>query len=336
MFRLTIACVLLAAALAAPFTAELDGEWEAYKTTHNKQYNSDIEPLRRLIWEGNVRKIDLHNLEADRGVHTYWLGMNEYGDMTTEEFVAVMNGYRRNISRSVCGKFQAPLNVEVTDLPETVDWREKGYVTKVKNQGQCGSCWSFSATGSLEGQNFRKTGKLVELSEKNLMDCSKKQGNEGCKGGLMDQAFEYVITNKGIDTEKSYPYKPRDGECEFEAKDIGATEVSCMDIESGSESDLQKAVATVGPISIAMDAGHDSFQLYRDGVYKERKCSSEKLDHGVLVVGYGIHHGLFSKEDYWTVKNSWGTSWGMGGYFYLARNDNNMCGVATQASFPTM
>lgn len=330
MYRFAIISCLVAVAFAGPFTAELDKEWGAFKTTYNKQYLDDIEPLRRLIWEKNVRKVQQHNLEADRGVHTYTLGMNEYADLTTEEFVAQLTGYKQNKSASVCGKFMAPMNVELSGLPSVVDWRQKGYVTEVKNQGNCGSCWAFSATGSLEGQHFRKTGKLVSLSEQNLMDCSGKFGNHGCLGGLPDNAFEYIIKNKGIDTEKSYPYEMKDGKCRFRRRKVGATMSGCKDIQSGSETDLQKAVATVGPISVGIDAGHASFQLYRSGVYTESQCSTTKLDHGVLAVGYGCDAG----NDYWLVKNSWGESWGMHGYIKMARNQGNMCGIATQASFP--
>lgn len=332
MLRIAVAACVLAVSLALPFNVALDSEWEAYKTTYNKQYAQEHEALRRMIWERNVRLISTHNLEESRGVHTYTLGMNEYGDMTSEEFVSVMNGYKQNVSRTVCSKFSPPMNVDLTSLPDTVDWRKEGYVTEIKNQGQCGSCWSFSATGSLEGQNFKKTQKLVSLSEKNLMDCSKPEGNQGCEGGLMDQAFAYVIKNKGIDTEESYPYKAKNGRCEFKAANIGATEVSCMDIAKGSETDLQSAVATTGPISVAIDASHSSFQMYRSGVYSERRCSSTKLDHGVLAVGYGTE----GSNDYWLVKNSWGKSWGQEGYIMMSRNDKNQCGIATSASFPTM
>ncbi|XP_060553709.1 procathepsin L-like [Ruditapes philippinarum] len=334
MFRVTVAVCIIAAVFGAPFDKSLDSEWEAYKVTHKKNYVSkEEESLRRLLWEDNLQYVQSHNLQADRGVHTFWLGMNEYADMGVKEFVAVMNGYKHNATAvSRCGHYMTPNNIEVSDLPDTVDWRDKGYVTPIKNQGQCGSCWSFSATGSLEGQHFRKTQNLVSLSEKNLMDCSEREGNHGCKGGLMDQAFAYVIQNKGIDTEESYPYEPRDGLCRFKADNIGATEVSCMDIEHESESDLQKAVAMEGPISVAIDAGHRSFQLYRSGVYKEPACSSIRLDHGVLAVGYGSESG----QDYWLVKNSWGTTWGDRGYVMMARNDKNMCGIATQASFPTV
>lgn len=319
-------------ATSLAFDAFLNTEWEAYKTTYGKVYEAEVEGIRRAIWESNVQLIHKHNLEADRGVHTYRLGMNAYGDMTNREFVAVMNGYKQNVSASVCGHYTPPMNVDLSDLPDSVDWRDKGYVTPIKDQGQCGSCWSFSATGSLEGQNFKKTGTLTSLSEKNLMDCSQKEGNMGCQGGLMDQAFAYVIKNKGIDTEASYPYKPVNGKCKFNAANIGATEVSCMDIQAGSETDLQSAVATVGPISVAIDASHNSFQLYKSGVYNERACSSTRLDHGVLAVGYGTE----GSDDYWLVKNSWGTSWGQKGYIMMSRNKKNQCGIATAASFPTM
>jgi cathepsin L len=318
--------------LAAPFSKELDGDWQIFKALYQKSYATlEHDALRRIIWEDNIRYIQKHNMEADRGKHSFWLGENPYADMTIDEFKAIMNGYRYNASAvSRCGHYMAPSHV--TAFPDSVDWRDKGYVTPIKNQGQCGSCWSFSTTGSLEGQHFKKTGKLVSLSEKNLMDCSKPEGNHGCEGGLMDQAFAYIIKNNGIDTEESYPYEPRDGSCRFKEEDIGATEVSCMDIERESEEDLQKAVATEGPISVAIDAGHRSFQLYKRGVYKEPECSSLRLDHGVLAVGYGTDGG----DDYWLVKNSWGTMWGDEGYIMMARNERNMCGIATQASFPTV
>lgn len=153
----------------------------------------------------------------------------------------------------------------------------------------------FPKTGALEGQNFRKTGKLVSLSEQNLVDCSKKFGNNGCEGGLMDNAFAYIKENHGIDTEASYPYVGHEGRCHFRRATIGATDTGFVDIPAGSETHLQQALGTVGPVSVAIDASHESFQFYKEGVYNEEECSSEELDHGVLAVswnGFGtaFHH----------------------------------------------
>ncbi|XP_048749306.1 procathepsin L-like [Ostrea edulis] len=330
MLRLALSVFALVSvhALAIQFDVMLDNEWEMFKVTYRKNYGGE-EHNRRQIWEDNIGIIEKHNLEADRGVHTYWLGMNEYGDMTSEEFGKVMNGLVMS-NKTKHNLFEATLDVK--DLPTSVDWRPKGYVTEVKNQGQCGSCWAFSTTGSLEGQHFKATNKLVSLSEQNLVDCSKAEGNKGCQGGLMDKGFKYIEKNKGIDTEESYPYHAKNGKCHFKASDVGATETSHKDIKSGSEDDLQQAVATIGPISVGIDASHSSFQLYRRGVYSERRCSSKKLDHGVLVVGYGTDGG----KDFWLVKNSWGKSWGMEGYIEMSRNKENQCGIATQACYPVV
>ena len=155
-----------------------------------------------------------------------------------------MNGFNKTknmFKSSDRPTFLKPSNVQV---PDSVDWRTQGYVTPVKDQGQCGSCWAFSAVASLEGQHFKASQTLVSLSEQNLVDCSKKQGNQGCNGGLMDQAFTYIKVNKGIDTEKSYPYKARDGKCAFKPANVGATDTGFTDIPSGDEDSLKTAIAT--------------------------------------------------------------------------------------------
>ncbi|CAF1037308.1 unnamed protein product [Rotaria sordida] len=312
------------------FDDQLGNAWTLFKRVHKKQYNSvEEESVRRNIWEANVAKIRQHNLEADIGIHSYTLGMNRFGDLTHEEFKQKMNGLKitnktNNFDRHT---FLAPSNVAI---PDAVDWREEGYVTEVKDQGQCGSCWAFSATGSLEGQHFAKTKKLVSLSEQNLVDCSDKFGNMGCNGGLMDSAFQYIKANKGIDTEESYPYEARNDKCRFNRANVGATDTGFIDIKAQNETDLQIAIGTIGPISAAIDATQPSFQFYKSGVYDEPNCSSTQLCHGVLAVGYGTD----GKSEYYIVKNSWGTSWGNEGYVWMSRNKKNQCGIATMASYP--
>ncbi|KAG8265837.1 hypothetical protein J6590_085392 [Homalodisca vitripennis] len=240
-----------------------------------------------------------------------------------------MNGYKRPYGYESTGdKFDDSENVR---LPKHLDWRKKGAVTEVKDQGSCGSCWAFSATGSLEGQQYLKSKKLVSLSEQNLLDCSAAEGNNGCHGGLMDKSFTYVQKNNGIDTEASYPYDGYVGTCRYNATNNGATDTGYVDITSGSEKALQKAVATVGPISVAIDGSHTSFKHYKSGVYQNPYCSSIYLSHAVLAIGYG---SAKKGGAYWLVKNSWGTDWGMKGYVMMARNHDNMCGIATMASYP--
>ncbi|XP_067686062.1 procathepsin L-like [Haliotis asinina] len=324
MLRFVVFAAVVVAALSLPAA-----NWELFKQKHNKQYDLSEDMFRRAIFTNNLQAIKMHNDKYDQGKVTFKLGVNQFADWTTGEYAYYMNGYRMsNFTRHSSVVHRA----KDTELPDTVDWRPKGYVTPVKNQKQCGSCWSFSATGSLEGQHFKSTGELVSLSEQNLMDCSRPEGNMGCQGGLMDQAFEYIKLNNGVDTEKSYPYKAKNGKCHFMREDVGATDTGFVDVERDSEMALKDAAATIGPISVAIDASKQSFQLYESGVYSDPECSSTQLDHGVLVVGYGTEMG----QDYWLVKNSWGETWGDNGYIKMARNMNNMCGIATSASYPTV
>ncbi|CAD5206416.1 unnamed protein product [Bursaphelenchus okinawaensis] len=306
-------------------------DWEHYKNIHSKKFESeDVENERMLAFLMSKQHVKVHNDAFEQGKTSFKIGINHIADLPFAEYRR-LNGYRRlygdNTSRNAT-KWRAPLNVEV---PDSVDWRDEGYVTPVKNQGMCGSCWAFSATGSLEGQHKRASGKLVSLSEQNLVDCSAEFGNNGCNGGLMDFAFEYVKENHGIDTEDSYPYKAKQRKCHFKKTDVGADDTGFVDLPEADEEQLKQAVATQGPVSVAIDAGHRSFQLYKTGVYYEKHCSPEQLDHGVLVVGYGTdpEHG-----DYWIVKNSWGEEWGESGYVRIARNRNNHCGIASKASYP--
>jgi cathepsin L len=307
--------------------------WEEFKNDHGKVYESSSEELKRKqIFAENLKLIESHNFLHAKGQKSYTLAINKFADMEGAEVVQMLNGFKMSLNSTLSNRAMHLSPNTPQALPDTVDWTKKGYVTPVKDQGQCGSCWAFSATGSLEGQHFRKTGKLVSLSEQNLVDCSGKYGNDGCEGGLMDAAFQYIQDNKGIDTEASYPYEAKDDKCRFNAKNVGATDSGFVDIPSGDEDKLKEAVANIGPISFAIDASQNSFFLYNDGVYDEPKCSSDQLDHGVLAVGYGTVNG----KDYWLVKNSWGTSWGMEGYIMMSRNSNNQCGIATMSSYPTV
>ncbi|KAG5314755.1 CATL protein, partial [Acromyrmex insinuator] len=318
---------------AISFNKILDAEWFIFKTHHKKIYKSSVEEGYRMkIFLDNKRKIAEHNRKYELNEVPYKLGMNKYGDMLHHEFVNTLNGFNKSekAQKQFMGAtFISPANVE---LPKEVDWRKHGAVTEVKDQGHCGSCWAFSTTGSLEGQHFRQTGILVSLSEQNLIDCSGNYGNEGCNGGLMDNAFKYVRDNKGLDTEKSYPYEAENDKCRYNPRNSGAIDTGFVDIPRGNEHKLKAAVATIGPVSVAIDASHESFQLYSEGVYFDPECDSDNLDHGVLIVGYGTDPK--TGHDYWLVKNSWGETWGEKGYIKMARNKDNHCGIASSASYP--
>ncbi|KAE8573494.1 procathepsin L isoform X2 [Halyomorpha halys] len=184
--------------------------------------------------------------------------------------------------------------------------------------------------GSLEGQQFKKTNKLVQLSVQNLLDCSKAYGNLGCSGGRAAYAFNYIRDNGGVDLEEFYPYEGNDGSCRFKSAYVGAEDSGYTNIPRGDEDALEEAVASVGPIAVTVDGSQSSFAHYSGGVYYSENCSKELVNHSMLVVGYGVEKG----QEYWLVKNSFGTDWGEAGYIKMAKNKNNNCGIASEGSYP--
>lgn len=344
-----VAIAMASVALAVvTYRDVLTEEWAEFKERYNKVYSSQSEDNYRFkIFLENKHKIAQHNRRLSSGVSSFTMKLNKYSDMTHQEFVKTMNGYKPALKQPSSATSDIPNHPDVEkqkrmlmeepsyELPKSVDWRQHGYVSPVKDQGHCGSCWAFSSTGALEGQHYRKTGDLISLSEQNLVDCSKKYGNMGCNGGLMANAFQYIRDNHGVDTENSYPYEAHDAKCRFKNKTIGADDKGYVEIPSGDERKLMQAVALKGPVSVAIDASQESFRLYDGGVYDEPNCGNqeENLDHGVLVVGYGSDpvHG-----DYWLVKNSWSETWGQSGYIRMARNKDNQCGIATSAVYPVV
>ncbi|XP_053182279.1 cathepsin S-like [Scomber japonicus] len=308
---------------------QLDDHWDLWKITHGKTYQDEVENThRRGLWEKNLMLITMHNLEASMGLHSYELGMNFMGDMTQEE----IHQFTGKLIPPTDLK-RAPLTFLDADVSDTVDWREYGCVTRVKDQSQphiCGSCWAFTAVGALEGQLALKTGKLVDLSPQNLVDCSTQYGTHGCHGGFYTNAFNY-IKDHGIESEASYPYKAEDGQCHHNSNNNVATLIDHTCLAPGDEYKMKQAVFTIGPIAVAIDAKPEEFKFYKGGVYDNPMCTQD-VTHAVVVVGYGTENG----KDYWLVKNSWGTSYGEAGYVKMSRNKNNQCGIALHPCYPIM
>jgi C1A family cysteine protease len=318
--KIVVAFALVACASAIQPLGEEDYQFLFTKwiEEHSKTYETDAFFYRYGIFKNNLDFIREHN----DGNHSYQVGMNQFGDLTTEEFGELYTGYNH-----VQSDFIKSLNTEdlsAVEVADSLDWEAKGAVTPVKNQGQCGSCWAFSTTGSTEGANFLKNGELISLSEQQLVDCAGSYGNQGCNGGLMDYGFEYIIA-KGSCKESDYAYKGTDGSCKTSCSPAVHL-TGYKDVSAGSETDLMKAVQS-GPVSVAIEADQSGFQFYTSGVF-DGNCGKQ-LDHGVLLVGYGSDSG----KDYWRVKNSWGESWGDKGYIRMIRGQDQ-CGIADSASYP--
>jgi len=318
--------VLVLAAAIPPLS---NSEYEYLFTAWVKQYSKSYETTeffgRYNTFKANLDMIREHNAKNE----SWTMGMNEFGDMTWEEFRAIYVGGTKVVPREFIRSKNTIKSKPSGAIPTTLDWRTKNAVTPVKNQGQCGSCWSFSTTGSVEGAHAISTGTLVSLSEQQLMDCAGAYGNQGCNGGLMDDAFEYIIKNGGICSEASYPYQGVQGKCKSSSCKSVATISSYADVPSGNEADLYTVIQN-GPVSIAIEADQSAFQFYSTGVFSA--ACGHNLDHGVLIVGYSTASGT---APYWIVKNSWGASWGMSGYILMIEGKDE-CGLALAASQPSV
>ncbi|KAL3835629.1 hypothetical protein ACJIZ3_010365 [Penstemon smallii] len=304
--------------------------WDLYEKwrSHHTISRDLTEKQKRF----NVFKANVHHIhKVNQMDKPYKLKLNTFSDMTNHEF---RNFYSSKIKhyRMLHGDRAKTgfVHEKTEDLPPSVDWRKQGAVTGVKNQGKCGSCWAFSTVVGVEGINKIKTGKLVSLSEQELVDCEKD--NEGCKGGLMESAYEFIKKHGGLTTENLYPYKAKDGNCDATKMNAPAVMIDAHEnVPENDENALMKAVANQ-PVSVAMDAGGSEMQFYSEGVYTG-DCGTE-LDHGVAVVGYGT---TLDGTKYWIVKNSWGPEWGEKGYIRIQRGveaDEGLCGIAMQATYP--
>eukprot|EP00441_Pelagodinium_beii_P036624 CAMPEP_0197648722 /NCGR_PEP_ID=MMETSP1338-20131121/27927_1 /TAXON_ID=43686 ORGANISM="Pelagodinium beii, Strain RCC1491" /NCGR_SAMPLE_ID=MMETSP1338 /ASSEMBLY_ACC=CAM_ASM_000754 /LENGTH=341 /DNA_ID=CAMNT_0043222771 /DNA_START=12 /DNA_END=1037 /DNA_ORIENTATION=+ len=323
-----LALALFAKGHAAVPAADVEVAYDQFLRDFGKEYNEAEKKIHFLAFEKNYNYITDENAKN----HSYKLGLNDFSDMPLSEFKSTKFG----LSGTPWGGLKSLGEHKVSGdaPPAAVDWRQKNVVTPVKNQKACGSCWAFSTTGSLEGAWAVATGKLVSLSEQQLVDCAGgKFGNDGCSGGLMDNAFKYE-EQAAVCTEESYPYKALVSTCKAVNCTVGLPKgavVGYKDVAPQDQQALMDAVAK-GPVSVAIEADQMAFQTYKSGVLT--KTCGAKLDHGVLIVGYGTDAG----KDYWIVKNSWGPTWGEEGFIRLERGlpGAGECGIKAQASYPVV
>jgi len=311
--------------------------FDEFATTYAEKFliQDKLTFSQKLTLIAQYKKIQTHNSNPNK---TWRMALNKFSHLTDQEFSQKMLMKGQNCSATTKKMRSSELpgfeNFKELKLAEFKDWRTEGnFVTPVKNQGHCGSCWTFSSTGCLESAWAIHRGELVSLAEQQFVDCAGNFDNNGCSGGLPSHAFEYVHANGGIDTEDGYEYKAAEnGKCLYDPKSLSPVQVKgSFNITQGDEDTLFEAVSFLNPVSIGYQVVKD-FRNYAGGVYTSTDCKQgpEDVNHAVLVVGYGTD---VNGVDYWIIKNSWGADWGMGGYFWMERG-KNMCGIATCASFP--
>ena len=307
---------LVTLAASAFYHAHEEKAFISWMRNTNQLYTGDEYQARLGIFLTNSRLVQEHNAKG-----TFKLSLNKFAAMAPSEYKALL-GYKPKLAHSKATKTNFK-------NPSSLDWREKGAVVPIKDQGQCGSCWAFSTIAGSEGANFLSSGKLLSLSESNLVDCV--DTCYGCNGGFMKGALTYIVEEQSgkVMLEDDYPYVPFRQLCMYlPEKGVGSI-TGYIEIVSGDEDDLAAKCAQYGPVCVAIDAGGYTFQLYTGGIYDDPGCSPEYLNHGVACVGYGSESGT----NYWIVKNSWGNGWGEDGYVRMIWKDNH-CGIATDACVP--
>ncbi|CAL5035531.1 unnamed protein product [Urochloa decumbens] len=329
----TLCCACFFGAVLAARELSDDSDMMArhkqWMAKYSRSYKDDAEKAQRFeVFKANVKFIESFNSAGNR---KFWLGVNQFADLTNDEFRATKTnkGFNPNAVKLSTGFRYA--NVSTDALPQSVDWRTKGDVTPIKDQGQCGCCWAFSAVAAVEGIVKISTGKLISLSEQELVDCDVHGEDQGCNGGEMDDAFKFIINNGGLTTESNYPYTAQDGQCKA-GSNSAATIKGYEDVPANDEASLMKAVANQ-PVSVAVDGGDMTFQFYSGGVMTG-SCGTD-LDHGIAAIGYGK---TSDGTKYWLMKNSWGATWGENGFLRMEKDISDkkgMCGLAMQPSYPT-
>lgn len=314
-----LALTTVAVAHAATLSAEVMDAFSRFTTEYNKKYDDSEFSSRMAIFADNLERINEQNRQHVLLGGEAVFGVTQFSDLTPAEFKAKYLTYipsNTTVER---------VNIELDGAPATtVDWRTKGAVTDVKDQGQCGSCWAFSATEAIESYAFLANKKLIELSPQQITSCDKTDG--GCNGGNTETAYAYVHKAGGIETSKDYPYTSGGGNtgvCKFDASKVAVKIAGYKSVARG-EANL-KAALNNGPVSVCLAA--DAFQSYRSGIL--RSCPGQ-VDHCVQAVGYDDSNS----PPYWIVRNSWATTWGEKGYIRVA-SGQDLCKISDDVTYPT-
>ena len=337
---------------------QIDSHWTSFKKLKRKNYNNEThESRRKEIFRKTLRNINKQNSRFNKGEITYKSGINEFSDWTPEEFMNYVNkglslDMINNMTTSLLYQNESKINSRLNNLPASIDWRTKGIVNTIKDQGKCGSCWAFSVNAIIESYSAMITGVVPTLSEQNLVDCTYFR-YDGCGGGWMTDAFDYISINKGISFGYAYPYVSGvtgrvsvfdeiflkfylnfclkwQGKCKYNSRlASGSRLIKYNTLPAGDENKLQETIANIGPLSVSLYVSNN-FQSYSSGVFKDTNCNLKFPNHAVALVGYDTDS---NGNQYYILRNQWGTSWGMNGYMYFARNNNNMCGIADNAFY---
>lgn len=306
-----------------------------FQNDFNKSFASvSDEHFRMNIFAKNVEKVRLHNKMSEDGIVLFKMGLNQFADMTFKEFLK-----RNEVNEEIV---QVPDDVpfdpvmfendESIKIPFSFDWRDHGVVSRVKDQKSCGSCYAMATVDSIESHLMIKTGKLIELSVQEIVDCAGDFETWGCEGGIKFRVYDYIKIKGGLSTSIDYPFEGAQLGCkrsQFAAVPIHLK--SYVEIPSNDEELLKLAVIKSGPIAVSIDINHESFMRYASGIYEEPNCTSN-TNHAALLVGYGSEDG----KDFWILKNSYGVIWGEAGYIRVARNPENLCGIASESFYPLL